>query len=113
MRWMVMGIMVGMMMCAAMAPVHAEMKEVKSTVHRIWAYPKAKGNRIDAQFTEKTGCGETGKPEPNGKSIWLKYENPETKYMMGMLLYAKLTGRKVHVWVDTDTCQIKTLSPMN
>lgn len=113
MRWMVVGIIVGMMMLTPLAPVHAEMKEVQSTVHRIWVYPKLKGNRIDVEFTEITGCYETGTPGSNGTHVWLKYEEPSTKYMMQTLLYAKLTGKEVRFWVDPTTCQIKTLSPVN
>lgn len=112
MRIVLTGIIVGVMFGAHALPVRAEMKKVKSKVERIWVYPKAKGNRIDVQFAEKTGCGETGKPEPAGNSVWLKYERPETKYMMGALLYAKHDNENVQFWFDTDACEIKNLSPL-
>lgn len=94
------------------ASVFAESKEVTSTVKRITVYPKLKGNRIDVKFTETTGCYETGTPGANGNNAWLKYEEPATKYMMGTLLYAKLTGKKVHFWVDSSSCTIQSLSPL-
>lgn len=113
MRRIVSGALFGVAMTVWIGGAWGEVVKFDTKVKRIYMENSKALNRIEVQFVEKTGCNNQGKQDPNGTSILLQYGNAETKYMMAILAMAKASGKRVTFWLDTSTCELKNLSPLD
>ncbi|GEM_PF-5642773 len=110
MGWM--GVVAAVVVGAGIPAARAASKEFHLKVTNIYVNSNASGNqRIEVQFSDKTGCNAQGKLDTGSSSVVLEYNDPATKYMFSVALTAKSLDKKVHFWIDDSTCKLLNMSP--